>query len=121
MEAANKGLVLAIEDDAPTARVMRLILEPEGYTLNVVANRDEALRVIEAEPPDIMIMDYLMDGLGAESFVHRARAAGFRGPILLCTAMHQELDLPVDDVLLKPFDPDELPKKLAALLSAERA
>jgi CheY-like chemotaxis protein len=110
-------LVLLIDDDPPTTRVMRLILEPEGYALNVVSDREEALMSLTDQRPAVVIMDYLMAGLGPAEFIEQARGSGFDGPILLCTALHQDLGLAVDDVLLKPFYPDELTKRLAALLS----
>jgi DNA-binding response OmpR family regulator len=115
----DKGLVLVIEDDEPTTRVMRLILEMEGYRLRIVPNREEALDVIATEPPDVLITDYMMGGLTLEAFLDQARSSGFKGPILLCTALHQEFGLAVDDVLLKPFDPDELPKRLDVLLASK--
>jgi CheY-like chemotaxis protein len=95
---------------------MRLTLGPEGYDLRLASSRQEALQSIEREMPDALVMDYLMTGPSPAEFIDRARSSGFTGPILLCTALHEEIELPVDDVLLKPFDPDVLASKLAALL-----
>ena len=105
-----------VDDDAPTARVVRLSLAIEGLPLEMVASRDEALASIGKQPPDVLIMDYLMPGLSAADFIARAREAGFVGPILLCTAMDGQIDLPVDGVIRKPFDPDELAATVKALL-----
>ena len=118
-QVAEKPRVLAIEDDPPTARIMRLILETEGFTLQVAGSRDEALIAIQDEAPDVVIMDYLMEGLSPSDFVRQLRDDGFVGPILLCTAFHEDVDLDVDGVLLKPFEPDELPKRLRELLSRD--
>ncbi len=109
--------VILVDDDVPTSRFMRLILEPEGYALAVAKTRDEALTLLSKDLPDAIVMDYRMPGLAVTSFVHNARALGFQGPILLCTATRQELHLPVDDVLFKPFDPNDLTRKLSVLLS----
>ena len=116
----EKTRILLIEDDEPSVRVMRLILEPEGYELDVSANRQEALTALGEQRPALVIMDYMMGGLAPSEFIDNARAIGFQGPILLCTAMHDDGGLQVDDVLFKPFDPDELSGKLSALLQQSR-
>jgi DNA-binding response OmpR family regulator len=109
--------VLLVEDDAATARMMRLILEPEGYELRIASDRDDALAAVSARLPNAVIMDYYTSGTAPDSFITEIRQRGFTGPIVLCTALSDPPALAVDDVLLKPFDPDELPRRLAILLS----
>lgn len=109
--------VLLIEDDPATTRLMRLILEGDGCTVEVVGSRDEALATLSGRDPALIIMDFLMGGLGPEEFIESARRGGFKGKMLLCTAMQKQPILKVDDVLLKPFDPGDLGRKVARLLS----
>jgi two-component system chemotaxis sensor kinase CheA len=111
----NKS-VLVIDDDIPTLRMMRLLLETEGYSFQAAPDREQALLLLKGHLPSVVIMDYVMEGLAPSDFIHEAKAMGFSGPFLLCTAVHGDIDLDVDDVLFKPFDPDELPRKLSRLL-----
>ncbi len=119
MTASQPGRkVLLVDDDEPTSRLIQLILGLEGYTVSVSQTREEALVVAQETSPDLVITDYLMRGLDAVSFLAQLREQGFSGPILLCTAFHDDLDLETDGVLRKPFDPNDLTKKVKALLEA---
>jgi DNA-binding response OmpR family regulator len=108
--------LLLIEDDAPTARLIRVSLDRNEFSIEVEPDREKALEFIGRRRPDAIVMDYVMGGMSAESFIEKARASGFDGPIVLCTAMHTSLDLDVADVIHKPFDPDELGPRLRAVI-----
>ena len=108
--------VLLVDDDAPTRRVISLILRQAGYELREALSREDALVALENSLPAVVVMDYMMPGLEPRQFIDQVRARGFGGPIVLCTALSSPPDLPVDGVLLKPFDPDDLLAKLDGLL-----
>jgi len=108
--------VLLVDDDAPTRRVISLIVRQAGYELNEAVSREDALEALDRSLPAVVIMDYRMPGLAPEDFIDQIRARGFDGPLILCTAMSKAPNLPVDGVLLKPFDPDDLLAKLEELL-----
>jgi CheY-like chemotaxis protein len=108
--------VLLVDDDAPTRRVISLIVRHAGYELTEALSREDALVALKDSQPAVVLMDYMMPGLQPREFIVQARAHGFGGPIILCTALSSPPDLPVDGVLLKPFDPDDLLAKLAELL-----
>ena len=108
--------VLLVDDDAPTRRVISLIVRQAGYELAEALSREDALVALEGSQPAALLMDYMMPGLEPREFIDQARARGFSGPIILCTALSSPPDLPVEGVLLKPFDPDDLLAKLEELL-----
>jgi two-component system response regulator MtrA len=108
--------VLLVDDDAPTRRVISLILRQAGYEFREALSRENALVALEDSMPAVVLMDYMMPGLEPGEFIVQVRARGFGGPIVLCTALNSPPDLPVDGVLLKPFDPDDLLAKLEELL-----
>ena len=111
--------VLIIDDDAATLRFMRLVLESEGFSVQTASSRADALAQMSVGQPDVVVMDYLMDGLAPDAFIEQARTSGLTAPILLCTGMQWDRGLAVDDVLVKPFDIDELARRIDAL--ADRA
>jgi two-component system response regulator GlrR len=107
---------MLVDDDAPTRRVISLIVKHAGYELAEALSREDALVALEASLPAVVIMDYMMPGLEPRAFIEQTRARGFSGPIILCTALSPPPDLPVDGFLPKPFDPDDLLAKLEELL-----
>src|SRR5688572_6892407 len=116
MSAPETPVVLVIDDDVATVRMMRLVLEAEGFAVETAASRAAALEHLHTLKPDVVIMDYLMGGLTPEAFIESARASGLMAPILLCTGMqNRNVQLAVDDILVKPFDIDELVERVRAL------
>src|SRR5688572_211962 len=107
--------ILLIDDDLATTRMMTLLLELDGHTVQVATKREEALQLMADKSPNMVLLDYVMPGLDAGTFISQARKAGYQGRILLCTAMHADIDLPVDAVIFKPFDPDHLSKVVNSL------
>src|SRR5688572_30882327 len=115
----RKRAVLVIDDDAETLRFMRLFLDSEGFSVETASSRADALAQLSAHQPDVVVMDYLMEGSPPNAFLEQARTSGLTAPILLCTGMQGDLGLTVDDVLMKPFDIDELLRRIRTL--ADRA
>ena len=65
MIGKNTLRVLVIEDDYSTARILRMCLEASGFEVSVTSLGGEALRVLEQDPPQAVILDLgLPDGLG---------------------------------------------------------
>ncbi|HEC22984.1 MAG TPA: response regulator [Chloroflexi bacterium] len=126
--------ILIVDDDPDMVLATRLCLEGAGHEVIEAANGTEALEKIRAERPDLIILDVMMDtttegfqlALTLRSPDPRSEYAEFRDiPILILTAIHttapvrfspDEDYLPVDDFIDKPIDPDELVKKVEALL-----
>jgi DNA-binding response OmpR family regulator len=110
--------ILLIEDDQGTANYIRLALRLEGYTVETVESREAALELVAAggAKPDVVVMDYLMPGLDAETFLMRARDAGYEGKVILCTGFDKEYELPVDAIVKKPFEPNELTTAIESLI-----
>ena len=107
--------VLVVDNDAATVRMMRLLLESEGFLVEGAPSREGALVQLAEQQPDVVIMDYMMGGMAPDAFIDAARASGLTAPILLCTGMQGDLGLEVDDVVLKPFNIDDLADRIRAL------
>lgn len=117
--------ILVAEDDPKQANLIRIYLEREGHSVQVVGDGRAALERCRAYRPDLAVLDVMMplvDGLD----VCRILRAESQLPILLLTARTTEndillgLDIGADDYLTKPYSPRELAARVRALLRRTR-
>ncbi len=113
--------ILVVEDDEGISGTLYRGLTFEGYKVNVVYDGLAALASARDDPPDLVILDWMLPGLDGLEVCRRLRAAG-PTPILMLTAKDaiadrvQGLDAGADDYLVKPFRPRELAVRVQALL-----
>jgi len=114
MEMPKK--ILAVDDERHIVRLIQVNLERAGYTVVTAYDGREALQKIEAEQPDLVVLDVMMpymDGLEALKRI-RANPATRALPVIMLTAKAQDQDVfqgyshGVDIYLTKPFNPIEL-------------
>lgn len=114
-------MVLVADDDAPILRLVRAKLQTDGYAVVTATNGEEAVQAVERERPDLVVLDIMMpvmDGLEAMKRIRQVSNV----PIILLTARIsgadkiRGLDQGADDYVTKPFDPDELSARIAAIL-----
>ena len=112
-----------IVDDEPAVRdSLRRVLVSERYDVDVAADGPEALDLIDAAGPDVVILDVLMPEMSGLEVCRRLRVAGNWTPVLMLTAREEisdrvaGLDAGADDYLAKPFALEELLARLRALL-----
>lgn len=116
--AGNKK-ILIVDDDELIVNLLDLNLKMEGYQTLKAYDGEEALALIEVEPPDMVILDVMMpklDGFGV------CEALNGRGiPIIMLTAKSDitdklfGLELGADDYMIKPFEAKELIARIRAL------
>ncbi len=120
--------VLIVDDDPDFVEVTRAVLERGGYQVVSAADGDEGMRVLRDEAPDVIILDVIMktvlDGLDmsrrvADDTLHRDT------PILMVTSIANsdyaalfptDEYVRIDDFVSKPIAPDDLLRRVAALL-----
>lgn len=113
--------ILVIEDDAGIASTLFRGLTFEGYKVVTAADGPGGLAIARDDPPDIVILDWMLPGLDGLEVCKRLRAVGTT-PIIMLTAKDsvanrvQGLDAGADDYLVKPFAFDELLARVRALL-----
>ena len=113
--------VLVIEDEARIADFLRRGLTFEGYKVLVAPDGPSGLAVAREQPPDVVILDWMLPGMDGLEVCRRLRAAEPM-PILMLTAKDSVadrvtgLDAGADDYLVKPFAFEELLARLRALL-----
>jgi DNA-binding response OmpR family regulator len=113
--------ILVVEDSAPTRELLRDALEGAGHIVAPAARVSSALRLIEGDTFDLMIIDIMLpDGNGLD-LCREVRAQGVATPILFLTARGEVgdrvagLDAGGDDYLRKPFALAELHARVRAL------
>jgi len=117
----QRRLILVADDDAPILRLVRTKLQTDGYHVVTATNGQEALDTFENEQPDLIVLDIMMPVMDGIEAMQRIRAVS-QVPIILLTARTagrdkvRSLDLGADDYVTKPFDPDELSARVAAIL-----
>ena len=113
--------ILVVDDDADLLSLIAFALNQAGYSVVRATDADAALRVFEAEAPDLAILDInLPTGSGFD--VCREIRRRSRVPVMMLTVRGEEADLVkaleigADDYLTKPFSPRTLLARIKALL-----
>ncbi|WP_068922318.1 response regulator transcription factor [Planobispora rosea] len=120
--------VLIVEDDLDIRDLTVFRLEQAGHEVRTAGDGMEALTELEANRPDIVILDWMMPGLSGPEVCRRLRAMPeMEGVVvLMLTSKAQEGDVEegfragADDYMVKPFSPRELAVRVEALLSRAR-
>src|SRR5258708_2386824 len=113
--------ILVVEDEPTMAESLNWGLEQEGYVVVVAATGEPGLWLAEEAAPDVIILDVMLPGINGYQVCERLRQKGIWTPILMLTAMDDDLDqaegldLGADDYLTKPFSYPVLLAHLRAL------
>lgn len=117
--------ILVIEDEINIAEALERGLIYEGYRVDVAYDGQAGLAIARDNPPDLVVLDWMLPGLDGLEVCRRLRAAS-GVPILMLTAKDavpdrvKGLDAGADDYLIKPFAFDELLARLRALLRRQQ-
>jgi DNA-binding response OmpR family regulator len=115
--------VLVVEDDPAMASSLTWGLEAEGYVVDISTNGEDGLWKATETQHDVIVLDVMLPGLDGYQVCQRLRAKGIWTPVLMLTAMDDDLDhaegldIGADDYLTKPFS---YPVLLAHLRSLTR-
>jgi len=119
----NSTKIVLAEDNTTLSLLLKFRLEKEGYTLFIAKDGKEALELIEAHTPDLIITDIMMPFVsGLEVISHVRLKLDFDTPIIVFSAAGQEemvlkaFNLGANDFMGKPFSPNELMIRVKRLL-----
>jgi two-component system response regulator MprA len=113
--------ILVIEDEDRIRQFLQRGLTYENYRVDVAGDGPTGLALARENPPDVVVLDWMLPGMDGLEVCRRLRAAG-PVPILMLTAKDtvgdrvMGLDAGADDYLVKPFAFDELLARIRALL-----
>ena len=114
--SGSRGVVLVVDDVARNVRMVSAILEAEGYEVPVATDGPHALSLIEARPPDLVLLDLRMPGMDGLEVCRqlKQRPESMDVPVIFLTAAH-ETELAAEvlaegavDFIAKPFHAPEL-------------
>lgn len=112
---------LVIEDDDDIRRLLAVVLEQAGFTVAAVATGTDGLEALDAQVPELLLVDVGLPDIDGYEVVRRARPR-VSGHIVMLSARSQEadvqlgLDAGADDYLTKPFRPRRLREDLAEIV-----
>jgi two-component system phosphate regulon response regulator PhoB len=126
--SASNARILVVEDDPALAELLEWHLGRAGYIVRQTHDGDEALLLAREVPPDLVLLDWMIEGLSGIEVCRQLRrnADTARVPIIMLTARGQEedrirgLETGADDYVTKPFSPRELVVRVGAVLRRMR-
>ncbi len=124
----GRGRVLLVEDDAALAELLTWHLGREEYEVEHTADGEEALLLARESPPDLVLLDWMIEGISGIEVCRRLRRLSDTAnvPIIMLTARGEEedrvrgLETGADDYITKPFSPRELVARVGAVLRRVR-
>lgn len=122
----KRSVVLVADDDPDILELVALRLERAGYEVVQATDGEQALQLATELHPDLAVLDVTMPKLTGYDVTRRIRAddATRQMRVILLTARVQEADVALgfasgaDDYLKKPFSPEDLRARVAALLDS---
>ncbi len=116
--------ILIVEDVESLALLLRYNFEAEGYQVTVAPDGNEAELAVSEDPPDLIVLDWMLPGPSGLELGRRWRSARASRniPIIILTARGEEADrvrglsIGADDYVVKPFSVPELLARIRAIL-----
>src|SRR5450432_3496452 len=117
----STATILIVDDEPQIRRVMRTTLSSNGYTVIEARSGEEALEVVRAERPDLVLLDVNMPGIGGLEACREIRDKSDIAIIMLTVRNTEHdkvlaLDAGADDYVVKPFSMEELLARIRAAL-----
>lgn len=117
----RRHLILVVDDEPPIVRLVQAKLRIDGYEVLTASSGSEALETLKTQTPDLIVLDVMMPGMDGFETLRRIRQHN-QVPVVMLTARGSDADKlkglqsGADDYVTKPFNPDELEARIAAVL-----
>lgn len=120
--------ILVVDDQEVNIMLVEAILAPQGYTIIAASNGEQALDLVAAQPPDLILLDIMMPGMNGFDVCARLKKDERTRliPIVLVTSLNDSRDricgieVGADDFLSRPFHPAELSARVRSLLKLKQ-
>ncbi len=112
-DPAPVARVLVVDEDPSVRHLAAAAFRREGFVTDELADGLEAIERLRSGPPDLLVLDLRLPGVGGLEVLKSARET-WNGPVVMLSALDDEIDriagleLGADDYVVKPFSPREL-------------
>jgi two-component system, OmpR family, phosphate regulon response regulator PhoB len=125
----DRAQILVVEDEPDIAALVAYHLTRAGYAVRTAVDGEEALRIIDADLPDLVVLDLMLPTTSGLDVLKQVRASPEIAhlPVVLLTARREEanriegLAMGADDYMTKPFSAEELVLRVGAVLRRVRS
>jgi DNA-binding response OmpR family regulator len=118
--AASVARALVVDDDAALRLLLRVNLELDGFVVHEAATVDEAESAVQAERPDVVLLDVHLGGQQTFELLDQLRADGIAVALVTGSVDVELYRDRADAILPKPFDPRELVEIARRLAKVDR-
>ena len=117
--------ILYVEDDVDTQNLVKMILEKEGYLVEVVCDGRECLSKLSKEKPDLVLLDLMLPDMSGWDVFDKITTTRGYPPVKIAflsaiPAPQERLiklrSYSVSDYIMKPFDNEDLVRRIAGIL-----
>lgn len=118
--------IIVIEDEEAIQKLIVFNLEKAGFSCLSVERAEDALKLLQSERCQLIVLDIMLPGMDGLEFCRRLREQKETVPVIMLTARGEEIDrvlgleIGADDYLTKPFSPRELIARVKAVLRRVR-
>ena len=120
----RRAKILIVDDDPDILDILKLTLDGENYDVIQAANGEDALKLVQAKSPNLLILDYNMPRMNGKEVCQKVKKDLLLQhlPIIILTGKGevvdkvQGIDAGADDYIVKPFEPKELLARIRMIL-----
>ena len=120
--------ILVVDNEPQNIRLLQIRLQADGYTVLPANSGQEALEVVQAEAPDLILLDIMMPGMNGFEVCQQIRADESTQfiPVVMVTALAEKedrikaIEAGADDFISKPFDSHEVLARVRSLVRIKR-
>jgi DNA-binding response OmpR family regulator len=109
-----------VDDQPKVLRFIEIDLKLRGFIVITTTSGEEALKLVKSAEPDIMLLDIVMPEIDGLEVLKQLRTFT-QLPVIAFSASpdnyHESMRLGANDFVTKPFQPDDMFKRITALLS----
>ena len=114
--------ILVVDDEPPIRKLLRVGLGSQGYAVSEAPSAKAAIELIQAERPDLILLDLGLPGMSGLELLGKWRSDGLDIPVVILSSLTDEagivsaLELGADDYVTKPFGMNELVARIRVAL-----